>query len=68
MYYNYFSNERYFCLPTSLGRMVGKPVLFSLANSWTKFYQVDKLRCQDGAAKEFWFSFPPLLTFLSVAE
>ena len=53
-YFNYFSNERYFWLPSSLGNVIGKPMLFSLSNSWAKFKQVDKLR--EGAAdgqKEF---------------
>jgi len=51
-YFNYFSNQRYFSLPTSLGKIIGKPVLFSLANSWAKFFQVDTLRTQEGE-KEF---------------
>ncbi len=52
-YFNYFSNHRYFALPSGLGRIVGKPVLFSMANTWAKFYQVDKLRSLEGAEKEF---------------
>lgn len=52
-YFNYFSNRRYFALPSSLGKVIGKPMLFSLANAWAKFYQVDKLRTQDAAEKEF---------------
>ena len=36
-YFNYFSNERYFWLPSSLGNVIGKPMLFSLSNSWAKF-------------------------------
>ncbi len=51
-YFNYFSNERYFWLPSSLGKIIGKPLLFSLTNSWAKFKQVDKLR-ERGAGKEF---------------
>ena len=43
-YFNYFSNERKFFLPSSLGKVIGKPLLFSLTNSWAKFFQVDKLR------------------------
>ena len=52
-FFNYFSNDRYFKLPTALGRVLGKPLLFSLSNSWAKFYQVDKLRTHEGAEKEF---------------
>ena len=51
-YFNYFSSERYFWLPSSLGKVIGKPMLFSLSNSWAKFRQVDKLR-ESGAQKEF---------------
>jgi gamma-glutamylputrescine oxidase len=52
-YFNYFSRDRYFQLPAGLGRLLGKPMLFSLSNSWAKFYQVDKLRSHGGAEKEF---------------
>jgi gamma-glutamylputrescine oxidase len=52
-YFNYFSNERHFAFPSGLGNVIGKPLLFSLANSWAKFYQVDKLRKADVANKEF---------------
>lgn len=52
-YFNYFSNHRHFALPSSLGRIVGKPVLFSLANSWAKFYQVDPKRVVDESVREF---------------
>ncbi len=51
-YFNYFSNQRHFALPSSLGGVIGKPLLFSLANSWAKFYQVDTLRSSEGP-KEF---------------
>jgi gamma-glutamylputrescine oxidase len=51
-YFNYFSNERNFWLPSSLGKVIGKPLLFSLSNSWAKFRQVDTLR-ERGAEKEF---------------
>lgn len=51
-YFNYFSNERYFWLPSSLGKVIGKPALFSLSNSWAKFKQVDQLR-ERGTEKEF---------------
>jgi len=33
--------------------VIGKPMLFSLANSWAKFYQVDALRSHEEAEKEF---------------
>jgi len=52
-YFNYFSNERYFWLPSSLGNVIGKPMLFSLSNSWAKFKQVDKLRETADGQKEF---------------
>ncbi len=52
-YFNYFSNERYFWLPSSLGNVIGKPLLFSLSNSWAKFRQVDKLRESAVGQKEF---------------
>ena len=52
-YFNYFSNERYFSLPSGLGEVIGKPMLFSLTNSWAKFYQVDKIRSADAGRKEF---------------
>lgn len=43
-YYPYFSNRRHFMLPSGLGKIVGKPMLFSLSNGWAKFYQVDTKR------------------------
>jgi len=52
-YFNYFSNKRSFALPSSLGNIIGKPMLFSLANSWAKFFQVDKLRAHSESEKEF---------------
>jgi gamma-glutamylputrescine oxidase len=52
-YYKYFSNRRYFFLPSSLGKMIGKPILFSINNSWAKFYQVDKKRKLEELEDEF---------------
>jgi gamma-glutamylputrescine oxidase len=52
-YFNYFSNDRKFSLPSSLGKIIGKPALFALTNSWAKFYQVDKLREAGQLEKEF---------------
>ena len=52
-YFNYFSNERYFPLPSAVGRVIGKTMYFSLTNTWAKFYQVDKLRIHEGREKEF---------------
>ena len=52
-YFNYFSNQRRFTLPSSLGNVIGKPLLFSLANSWAKFKQVDTLREHAETEKEF---------------
>jgi gamma-glutamylputrescine oxidase len=43
-YYPYFSNRRHFALPVGLAKVIGKPAVFSLANSWAKFYQVDTHR------------------------
>ncbi|MEX2297343.1 MAG: FAD-binding oxidoreductase [Dongiaceae bacterium] len=43
-YYPYFSNRRHFSLPSGLAKIIGKPALFSLTNSWAKFYQVDTNR------------------------
>ena len=40
-YFNYFSNDRKFFLPSGLGNVIGKPALFALTNSWAKFFQVD---------------------------
>jgi gamma-glutamylputrescine oxidase len=52
-YYNYFSNRGHFMLPSSLGQIIGKPLLFSMANTWAKFYQVDNLRTHEGGEMEF---------------
>jgi gamma-glutamylputrescine oxidase len=52
-YFNYFSNKRSFALPSGLAKVIGKPMLFSLSNSWAKFYQVDTLRQVDKEEKEF---------------
>ena len=52
-YYRYFSNRRYFFLPSSLGKIIGKPILFSLNNGWAKFYQVDKKRKHEEVENEF---------------
>lgn len=52
-YFNYFSNQRHFALPSSLGRVIGKPILFSLTNSWAKFRQVDQLRDHRELEREF---------------
>ena len=40
-YFSYFSNRRYFALPTWMQKIVGKPVVFSLNNLWAKYFQVD---------------------------
>jgi gamma-glutamylputrescine oxidase len=52
-FFNYFSNQRHFPLPIGLGKVIGKPLLFSLANAWAKFRQVDTLRSHEGGEKEF---------------
>ena len=52
-YYRYFSNRRYFFLPSSLGKVIGKPILFSINNGWAKFYQVDSKRRHEEMENEF---------------
>jgi gamma-glutamylputrescine oxidase len=52
-YYPYFSNRRHFALPSGLATIIGKPALFSLSNSWAKFYQVDKHRKPVAMKDEF---------------
>ena len=52
-FFNYFSNNRRFSLPIGLGKVIGKPILFSLSNSWAKFRQVDTLRSHESGEKEF---------------
>jgi len=52
-FFNYFSNNRRFSLPIGLGKVIGKPILFSLSNAWAKFRQVDTLRSHDSGEKEF---------------
>jgi len=52
-FFNYFSNNRRFSLPIGLGKVIGKPILFSLSNSWAKFRQVDTLRSHESGDKEF---------------
>ena len=52
-YYPYFSNRRHFALPSGLGSIIGKPALFSLTNSWAKFYQVDTSRKPPAMEGEF---------------
>ena len=39
-YYPTFSEPATFALPSALARIICKPALFSLANSWAKFYPV----------------------------
>ncbi|KQU88644.1 hypothetical protein ASD12_29200 [Mesorhizobium sp. Root102] len=52
-YYPYFSNRRHFALPSGLGKIIGKPALFSLTNSWAKFWQVDAKRKPVSMKDEF---------------
>jgi gamma-glutamylputrescine oxidase len=52
-YYPYFSNRRHFVLPSALGQIVGKPILFSLSNGWAKFYQKDSHRKPEESKGEF---------------
>jgi hypothetical protein len=46
-YYRYFSNRRHFAFPSGLVKIIGKPLVSSLSNSWAKFYQVDHHRKHD---------------------
>ena len=48
-----YSNRRHFALPGGLAKIIGKPALFSLANGWTKFYQVDTHRKPVAMKDEF---------------
>ncbi len=41
-YYRYFSGDRGFLLPTWLERFLGKQLVFSLNNAWSKYKQVDR--------------------------
>ncbi len=43
-YFNFFSNERDSSCRARSARSSAKPLLFSLNNSWAKFFQKDKLR------------------------
>jgi len=52
-YSRYFSNRRYFTFPAGLGKIIGKPMLFSLSNAWAKFYQVDRDRKHVNIESEF---------------
>lgn len=52
-YYPYFSNRRHFSLSSGLGKIIGKPALFSLTNSWAKFHQVDTSRRPVAMEDEF---------------
>ena len=52
-YYPYFTNRRHFFLPSGLGRIIGKPLLFSLSNGWAKYYQVDTHRRPPAMVDEF---------------
>jgi gamma-glutamylputrescine oxidase len=52
-YYPYFSNRRHFPLPSGLAKLIGKPALFSLSNSWAKFYQIDTKRKPVAMKDEF---------------
>jgi gamma-glutamylputrescine oxidase len=52
-YYHYFSNRRHFVLPSGLGNVIGKPMLFAISNGWAKYYQVDKERKIEEMEGEF---------------
>lgn len=52
-YYHYFSNRRHFILPSGLGNVIGKPMLFAISNGWAKYYQVDSARKPEEMEGEF---------------
>lgn len=52
-YYRYFSNRRHFAVPAGLSKIIGKPLTFSLSNSWAKFRQIDQHRQHDPQKGEF---------------
>ncbi len=41
-YYHYFSADRRFLVPLWLERILGKRLVFTLNNVWSKYYQVDR--------------------------
>jgi gamma-glutamylputrescine oxidase len=52
-YFSYFSDRRYFFLPTWLQKIVGKPIVFSLNNAWAKYIQTDVDRKLDFIETDF---------------
>ena len=52
-YFNYFSNERYFWLPSSLGKVIGKPLLFSLSTAGPSSARSTSCAQAAGGQKEF---------------
>jgi len=48
--YRDFSNRRHFAFPAGLQQVIGKPLTFSLSNSWAKLRQVDRHRDHDPRA------------------
>ena len=48
-----FTNRRHFFLSSGLGKLIGKPLLFSLSNGWAKYYQVDTHRKLEEMKGEF---------------
>jgi gamma-glutamylputrescine oxidase len=43
-YYSYFRADRPFLIPLWLERLIGKQLVFSLNNAWSKYRQVDQMR------------------------
>jgi gamma-glutamylputrescine oxidase len=41
-YYRYFRPDRRFPMPVSLETFLGKKVVFTLSNTWAKYYEVDR--------------------------
>jgi gamma-glutamylputrescine oxidase len=52
-YYEYFTDRRAFLLPTTLERVIGKPITFALNNFWAKYRQIDRNRLPPYQKGEF---------------
>lgn len=52
-FYRYFAEERPFLVPAWLEPLVGKPLVFSLNNGWSKYFQVDRGRRRLHGQDEF---------------
>ena len=52
-YYQYFAENRGFLVPTWLEPLMGKQLVFSLNNGWSKYFQVDRGKRDGYRAGEF---------------